>query len=65
MSNIVIVDLDGDYYKNVGAYTFVEPDRATRFEPGVTVKVRTNPWIEGQPVLEKQEDPMAAAAKVK
>lgn len=49
-----IVDADGDWYINKGAFPFVDPTTGTRFEPNIRVQIKTNPWIAGQPVLEKQ-----------
>ena len=52
--NQLIVDKDGEWFKNVGAFPFIDPTTNTRFEPGVTVKIKSNDWIVGQPVLVKQ-----------
>ncbi len=46
-----IIDEDGTWFTNAGAFPFNDPISGTRFEPGVRTKVKTNAWIEGQPVL--------------
>lgn len=54
--NQLIVDKDGEWFSNVGLFPFIDPTTNTRFEPGVQVKIKSNDWIKGQPVLVKQVD---------
>ena len=54
---VLIVDADGDTFLNKGLFPSVDPTTKVRFEPGTAVQVKSNPWIEGQPVLEKQPKP--------
>ena len=66
--NQLIVDKDGEWFKNVGSFPFIDHSTGTRFEPGVSVKIKSNDWIKGQPVLVKQvddEEPAKPAKAVK
>lgn len=50
----LIVDSDGEWFVNKGLFPFVDPISGHRFEPNVQTQIKSNKWIEGQPVLEKQ-----------
>lgn len=50
----VIIDADGDFYVNKGAFPFLDPTNGVRFEPGQPVKVKPTTWLANQPVIEKQ-----------
>lgn len=58
-----VVDPKGKWYKNTGAYTFVDPESGTRFESGEVVKATATAWIKGQPVLQEVADPTAEVSK--
>ena len=60
--NQLIVDKDGLWYVNEGAFPFIDPTNNVRFEPQVWVKVKTTPWIKSQfEVIKERPDPNADA----
>lgn len=63
MSEIKVVDLDGQWVVNPHRFQFVDPETGTRFSPGVPTKISygKDSWIAGQikaEVLSKTDDPM-------
>lgn len=57
-----IVDPQGTWYLNTGAFNFHDPESKTVFEAGVLTKAKKTEWVQGQPVILEQPDPTAPAA---
>lgn len=65
---IKVVDRDGKWYVNSGAFRMVDTtnnDRHVAFEPGIPTKVTPSAWIAGQSVLTEVPDPLGEEVKPK
>lgn len=51
MQQQIVVDQDGEWFVNQGAFPFTDPTSGVRFEPSVQVKVKRSDWMKGQPVI--------------
>jgi hypothetical protein len=58
-----IVDPQGKWYVNTGAYAFNDPELNTVLEPGILTKVTETVWIKSQPVMLLQADPTIPVVK--
>lgn len=58
MAEMVVIDKNGQWFQNVGAFPFTDPETGVCFPPGVQVQVKLSNWMKGQPVIQpvKEED---------
>lgn len=52
MSTLQVIDQDGDWYINIGAFRAVDPTSGHFFEPAVKYKILGTEWMAGQPTIE-------------
>lgn len=58
-----VIDADGEWFVNTGAYSFSDPITKVRFQPGVHVKVKPTAWMSSQTTIKPVEGESAKAAK--
>lgn len=52
-----VIDPDGKWWINTGAFRMVDPDRDNFFfETGVKYKIRGTAWMQGQPTMQLTDD---------
>lgn len=50
-NELVIIDKDGNWFSNTGAFRAVDPTNGHFFEPQVKYKIRPTEWMTSQPTI--------------
>lgn len=66
MSDIKVIDKDGDWVINRGEYPLADHQRLTEnpnttlvlIQPGVPTQIKLNTYLKGQPTLEQIDSPL-------
>lgn len=51
MAQQIVIDRNGQWFLNTGAYVIVDTETGNRFESGKLTKVEPNEWVKSQPTL--------------
>ncbi len=51
MNTLEMIDNDGDWFINIGAFRMVDPETGHFFEPSVKYKIKATVWMEAQPTI--------------
>ena len=51
MAQQIVIDRNGQWFLNTGAYVIVDTETGNRFESGKLTKVKSNEWVKSQPTL--------------
>lgn len=60
-----VIDEDGKWITNKGAFNFTDPGTGNRYEPGLPTKAKVTDWILTQSVLEFEGKDKAYAERFK